>query len=70
MLLFAKRRGLPGLQGWKLFAEANQIQTGDQYAFELIDDKRLVVSMMMGGSTDSESSSGGAFPPVTIRSAC
>ena len=34
------------LQGWRLFAEAHGVQTGDQVSFELVSPRRLVVKLM------------------------
>lgn len=33
-------------QGWRLFAEAHGVQSGDQVSFELVSPKRLVVRVM------------------------
>ena len=34
------------LQGWRLFAEAHDVQPGDQVSFELVGPKRLVVQVI------------------------
>ena len=34
------------LQGWKLFSEAHKLLAGDQVEFELVSDRRLVVTPM------------------------
>ncbi|KAK9808515.1 hypothetical protein WJX73_003586 [Symbiochloris irregularis] len=34
------------LKGWKLFAEAHAVQAGDQFSFELIGDRQLVITLL------------------------
>lgn len=38
----------PGVaaQGWKLFAEAHAVQAGDQFSFELIGERQLVITLL------------------------
>lgn len=48
------------LQGWKLFAEAHNLQAGDQISFELIGERRLVVKCIQAA--------GGEKPYFAVRS--
>jgi hypothetical protein len=34
------------VQGWRLFAEAHKVQAGDQVAFELVSENRLVAQVI------------------------
>lgn len=40
-------------QGWKLFAEAHNVQPGDQYMFELVGSDRLVIQLLSRGGSDA-----------------
>ena len=46
------------LQGWRLFAEAHKMQAGDQVAFELVGERRLVAQII-------KSADPGQYPPMS-----
>ena len=46
------------LQGWRLFAEAHKMQAGDQVAFELVGERRLVAQVI-------KSADPGQYPPLS-----
>ena len=39
-------------QGWKLYAEAQKLEAGDQITFELVSEKRLVIKLMHKAITE------------------
>ncbi|KAK9803548.1 hypothetical protein WJX73_007642 [Symbiochloris irregularis] len=45
-----KERAEFTLKGWRLFAEAHGIRTGDQYSFVIVSKSRLVISLLAGNT--------------------